>query len=48
MWKMAVIFLVDATPDEYREKGSAQVLEGKCWTMPTLVNGKLYCAIKKN
>src|SRR5215210_2805186 len=34
--------LLEATPKEYRERGSAQVLEGKCWTAPTLANGKLY------
>ena len=32
----------EATPKEYRERGSAQVLEGKCWTAPTLANGKLF------
>ena len=34
--------LVSATPDEYRELGSAQVLEGKCWTSPSLADGRLY------
>jgi outer membrane protein assembly factor BamB len=34
--------LVQATPAEYRELGSAQVLEGKCWTAPSLADGKLY------
>lgn len=42
-----LLVLVEATPDEYREKASAQVLEGKCWTMPTLVNGKLYLRNQK-
>jgi outer membrane protein assembly factor BamB len=34
--------LVEATPAGYRERGSAQVLEGKCWTAPALADGKLY------
>lgn len=34
--------LVEATPAGYREKGSTQILSGKCWTAPTIANGKLY------
>ena len=34
--------LVNATPEEYRELGSTQVLEGKCWTAPSLADGRLY------
>ena len=34
--------LVEATPEEYREITQAQVLSGRCWTMPTLADGKLY------
>jgi outer membrane protein assembly factor BamB len=34
--------LLEATPEEYRERGSTQVLEGKCWTAPSLANGRLY------
>ena len=34
--------LVQATPDEYKELGNAQVLEGKCWTSPSLADGRLY------
>jgi outer membrane protein assembly factor BamB len=34
--------LVEATPAAYREKASADVLSGKCWTAPTLANGRLY------
>jgi outer membrane protein assembly factor BamB len=36
------LVMIEATPGEYKEKGSAQVLEGKCWTAPTVANGKLY------
>lgn len=34
--------LVQATPEAYRELGNAQVLEGKCWTAPSLADGRLY------
>lgn len=34
--------LVEATPAAYKEKGSVEILTGKCWTAPTLANGKLY------
>jgi outer membrane protein assembly factor BamB len=34
--------LVEATPAGYKEKSSAEVLRGKCWTMPALAGGKLY------
>ncbi|MHC4429307.1 MAG: outer membrane protein assembly factor BamB family protein [Planctomycetota bacterium] len=34
--------LVEATPDAYRQKGGSQVFNGKTWTAPTLVDGRLY------
>jgi outer membrane protein assembly factor BamB len=34
--------LVEATPGGFRQKGSAQILEGKSWTMPTLADGRLF------
>ena len=34
--------LAEATPAGYIEKASAKVLNGLCWTVPTLANGKLY------
>ena len=34
--------LVETTPAGYVEKASAKVLNGLCWTVPTLANGKLY------
>lgn len=36
------LVLVEATPAGYREKGSNQILSGKCWTAPTLADGRLY------
>lgn len=37
-----LLALVEASPEGYKEKAQFQVLQGKCWTMPTLANGKLY------
>jgi outer membrane protein assembly factor BamB len=39
--------LVKATPEEYREVASVKVLSGKCWTIPTLADGKLYLRNQK-
>ncbi len=36
------LVLVVAAPDEYRQRGKAQIFKGKTWTMPTLVDGQLY------
>jgi outer membrane protein assembly factor BamB len=31
-----------AVPDAYHELASAQILEGKCWTVPVLSGGRIY------
>ena len=36
------VALVEAIPEAYIEKASAQVLSPRCWTPPTLANGRLY------
>jgi hypothetical protein len=36
------LLLVEATPGKYVEKGTVQALEGRCWTAPTLSDGRLY------
>ena len=41
------LVLVEATPLVYIEKAIAQVLEGKCWTVPSLADGKLYLRTQK-
>ena len=41
------LLLVEAKPDSYVESATAQVLQGKCWTQPTLANGKLYLRNQK-
>ncbi len=37
--------LAVATPsaDGYKEIAAAKVLKGKCWTVPVLANGRIYC-----
>lgn len=35
------LLLVDGGPDEYRELGAAQVLEGKSWTAPSYGGGRI-------
>ncbi|MEL6823179.1 MAG: hypothetical protein AAFP70_15575, partial [Calditrichota bacterium] len=39
--------VVEATADEYRETGSAKVLDGKSWTVPALAGGKLFLRNEK-
>ena len=34
--------LVEASSSGFKEKASMQVLDGRCWTVPTLSGGKLY------
>jgi outer membrane protein assembly factor BamB len=36
------LVLVEATPERYRELAAHQVLEGRCWTAPSLADGRLY------
>ena len=36
------LVLVEATPEAYRELGSSQVFDGKCWTAPSIADGRLY------
>lgn len=39
--------LVEATPEAFREKARAAVIQGKTWTMPTLADGRLYVRSEK-
>ena len=34
--------IVEAAPDAYKELASAEVLTGKCWTVPVLADGRIY------
>jgi outer membrane protein assembly factor BamB len=36
------LVLVDASPDAYKELGSAHVIEGRAFTAPSFANGKAY------
>jgi outer membrane protein assembly factor BamB len=37
------LVIAEASPAGFHPLARVQVLEGKCWTMPVLANGKLYC-----
>ena len=36
------LVIVEATPSAYKEIAAAKVLDGRCWTMPVLSNGRIY------
>jgi outer membrane protein assembly factor BamB len=36
------LVIADASPEGFKEISSAQVLTGKCWTVPVLANGRIY------
>ena len=36
------LVIAEASPDKYKEISSAQILTGKCWTVPVLANGRIY------
>jgi outer membrane protein assembly factor BamB len=36
------LIIADASPEGFRPLSRAQILGGKCWTMPSIANGKLY------
>lgn len=38
-----VLAVAAATPEKYRELWQGKVLDGICWTMPTLSDGLVYC-----
>jgi outer membrane protein assembly factor BamB len=37
------LFLVEATPQKFNQLGHCKPVDGKCWTMPTVANGRIYC-----
>ncbi|MCH9649928.1 MAG: PQQ-binding-like beta-propeller repeat protein [Deltaproteobacteria bacterium] len=41
------LVLAEATGEAYREKASWQAFSGKCWTLPTLVDGRLFLRDEK-
>lgn len=42
MGERGSLYIVQATPEAYKEISSAEILSGRCWTMPILANGKIY------
>jgi outer membrane protein assembly factor BamB len=38
-----VLMIIDPTPEHFKPIVQAQVLGGKCWTVPVLSNGRIYC-----
>jgi outer membrane protein assembly factor BamB len=42
MGEKGALQVAAVTPDGYQQIASAQVLKGRCWTMPVLANGKIY------
>ncbi|MCX6997518.1 MAG: PQQ-binding-like beta-propeller repeat protein [Kiritimatiellaeota bacterium] len=37
------LVIADAAPGAYRELARAKVLGGRCWVVPVLANGRVYC-----
>jgi len=37
------LVVADASPEGFHPISRAQVLDAKCWTVPTLANGRIYC-----
>ncbi|MBI4659944.1 MAG: PQQ-binding-like beta-propeller repeat protein [Verrucomicrobia bacterium] len=37
------LLVAEAIPDRFTALARAQVLGGKCWTVPVLANGRIYC-----
>ncbi len=36
------LVIAEASPEGFKELSSAQILKGKCWTVPVLANGRIY------
>ena len=41
------LVIADATPDKYTERSRATVLEGRCWSVPVLSNGRIFARNNK-
>src|SRR5262249_32862629 len=37
------LLIAPASPKAFTPSGRARVIEGKCWTVPVLANGLIYC-----
>ena len=36
------LYLVEATPQKFNQLGHCKPIDGKCWTMPIVANGRIY------
>ena len=43
MSEMGELLVLEATPERFRPLSRVQVMGGKCWTVPVLANGRIYC-----
>ena len=43
MSQQGELMVAPASPDGFNATARAQVLGGKCWTVPVLTNGRIYC-----
>lgn len=41
------LMVAPASPEAFKPTAQAQVLSGKCWTVPVLANGRIYCRSSK-
>ncbi len=37
------LMIAPASPEKFAPSAKAKILDGKCWTVPVLANGRLYC-----
>jgi outer membrane protein assembly factor BamB len=37
------LLVAEASPNAFKELARAKVLDGQCWTMPVVANGRVYC-----
>jgi outer membrane protein assembly factor BamB len=37
------LMIAPASPERFKPSAKAKVLDGKCWTVPVLANGRVYC-----
>jgi outer membrane protein assembly factor BamB len=45
--EQGTLVLAEATPKEYVEEARYEPLNGTCWSVPVLANGKLYLRNEK-
>jgi outer membrane protein assembly factor BamB len=41
------LIIAAASPDGFKQLASANPVKGRCWTMPVLANGRIYCKSNK-